>query len=91
LEAEERGLDNALSEEFERERSPVADALCYADMTTGPDGQGFEVLDRLAEIRSRYGPGHIVTRFISRAEPEIVAAVRRTERRLTAGPIVQPM
>lgn len=91
LEAEERGLDQALGEEFEREESPVTDALCYADMTTGPDGQSFDVLERLAEIRSRYGPGHLVTRFITRAEPEIVAAVRRTEERLFAGPPDQPM
>ncbi|MFC6022660.1 HD domain-containing protein [Plantactinospora solaniradicis] len=91
LEAEERGLGQALGEEFEREESPVTDALCYADMTTGPDGQSFEVLERLAEIRSRYGSGHLVTRFITRAEPEIVAAVGRTEARLSAGPSVQPM
>ncbi|AVT34928.1 phosphohydrolase [Plantactinospora sp. BC1] len=82
LEAEERGLGQALREEFEREEGPVTDALCYADMTTGPDGQSFEVLERLAEICSRYGPEHLVTRFINRAEPEIVAAVRRTEQRL---------
>ncbi|MGA3563804.1 HD domain-containing protein [Melissospora conviva] len=82
LEAEERGLGPTLAAEFPREESAVADALCFADMTTGPDGQDFEVLGRLAEIRSRYGPGHLVTRFITRAEPEIVAAVRRTEGRL---------
>ncbi|MEQ4300530.1 HD domain-containing protein [Plantactinospora sp. B6F1] len=90
LEAEERGLGSVLGAEFEREEGPVADALCCADMTTGPDGQSFEVLDRLAEIRSRYGADHLVTRFISRAEPEIVAAVRRTEERLGVGPS-QPM
>lgn len=91
LEAEERGLDRVLEAEFEREESPVSDALCYADMTTGPDGQSLEVLERLAEIRARYGPGHLVTRFITRAEPEIVAAVRRTEKRLSSGPPDQPM
>jgi hypothetical protein len=91
LEAEERGLDRALGEEFKREESPVTDALCYADMTTGPDGQSFDVLERLAEIRARYGPDHLVTRFITRAEPEIVAAVRRTEERLFAGLPDQPM
>lgn len=90
LEAEERGLDAVLAEEFSREESPVADALCFSDMTTGPDGQDFEVLERLAEIRSRYGPEHLVTRFIIRAEPEMVAAVRRTQSRLHAG-VPQPM
>lgn len=81
LEAEERGLHDVLAAEFPREDSAVADALCFSDMTTGPDGQDFEVLERLAEIRSRYGPEHLVTRFIDRAEPEMVAAVQRTQNR----------
>ncbi|AXX27912.1 hypothetical protein APASM_0547 [Actinosynnema pretiosum subsp. pretiosum] len=37
---------------------------------------------RIAEIRERYGEGDIVTRFISEAEPELAAAVERTEKRL---------
>ncbi|MER7893558.1 HD domain-containing protein [Micromonospora sp. NPDC094482] len=90
LEAEERGLDAVLAGEFSREESAVADALCFSDMTTGPDGQDFEVLERLAEIRSRYGPEHLVTRFITRAEPEMVAAARRTQSRLHAQ-VPQPM
>ncbi|WBB70589.1 HD domain-containing protein [Micromonospora sp. WMMD812] len=89
LEAEERGLGKALAEEFTREQSAVADALCFSDMTTGPDGQDFEVLERLAEIRSRYGPDHLVTRFILKAQPEMITAVRRTQARLSAAP--QPM
>lgn len=81
MEAEERGLHDALAAEFPREESAVVDALCFSDMTTGPDGQDFDVLERLAEIRSRYGPKHLVTRFIDRAEPEMVAAVQRTQTR----------
>ncbi|GAA1769309.1 HDIG domain-containing protein [Luedemannella helvata] len=84
LEADERGLRSDLDAEFDREQSAVADALWYVDMTTGPDGQDYEVTARLDEVRSRYGPDHIVTRFIDRAEPDIVAAVRRTEDRLKA-------
>ncbi|MEV5448081.1 HD domain-containing protein [Streptomyces sp. NPDC052644] len=90
LEAEERGLGEVLAAEFAREETAVTDGLCFSDMTTGPDGQDFEVLERLAEIRSRYGPEHLVTRFIGRAEPEMVAAVQRTQRRL-AGSVAQPM
>lgn len=90
LEAQERGLGDVLAAEFPREESAVADALCFSDMTTGPDGQDFEVLERLAEIRSRYGPDHLVTRFIIKAEPEMVAAVGRTQSRL-AGRVPQPM
>jgi HD superfamily phosphodiesterase len=82
IEAEERGLADELLEEFVRERSATADALWYADMTTGPDGQRLQVAERLNEIRSRYGPGHLVTRFIDRAQDEIIAAVERSEARL---------
>ena len=91
IEADERGLADSLATEFGREDSPLSDALWYADMTTGPDGQDFEVTERLAEIRSRYGPEHVVTRFVVRAEAEIVGAVRRTERRLTEAANVHPM
>jgi len=88
FEAEERGLANELVTEFPQERSATADALWYADMTTGPDGQDLDVLDRLAEIRERYGPDHLVTRFWVRAEPTLVHAVRRTKALLAA---TQPM
>jgi hypothetical protein len=52
-------------------------------MTTGPDGQDFDVIDRLNEIRARYGPEDVVTRFVNRAERDIIGAVRRTEARLS--------
>jgi hypothetical protein len=82
MEADERGLAAELRAEFQSEESPTADALWCADMTTGPDGQRFDVAERLAEIRSRYGPEHVVTRFINRAEPALFGAVERTEARL---------
>jgi HD domain len=84
IEAEERGLAGELLVEFIKEESPTADALWYADMTTGPDGERFDVAERLAEIRSRYGPDHGVTRFVNRAQGEIVTAVERTQARLVA-------
>lgn len=86
LEADERGLTEQLVAEFPREESATADALWYCDMTVGPDGQLLDPQDRIAEIKTRYGPGEVVTRFIGRAEPEIMAAVRRTEERLGAAP-----
>jgi putative nucleotidyltransferase with HDIG domain len=82
IEADERGLEDELASEFPREESVTADALLYCDMTTGPAGEPLTVSERLNEIRSRYGPNHVVTRFVDRAEDEIVAAVRRTEERL---------
>nr|WTA71165.1 HD domain-containing protein [Micromonospora sp. NBC_00855] len=82
FEAEERGLAAELHAGFADEGSELRDALWYADMTTGPDGQALSVHDRLAEVRARYGPDHLVTRFWARAEPALLAAVRRTEKRL---------
>ncbi|MEU8188055.1 HD domain-containing protein [Micromonospora carbonacea] len=87
FEAEERGLARYLKAEFFDERTPVRDALWYADMTTGPDGQGMTVDERLAEVRVRYGPEHVVTRFWARGEPALLDAVRRTEQRLQAAGI----
>lgn len=82
FEAEERGLDEELRAEFSDEKSALRDALWYADMTTGPDGQEFQVLERLSEIRSRYGEDHLVTRFWARAESTLIDSARRTEERL---------
>ena len=40
----------------------MTDALCAADMTTGPKGQRFTFDERVAEIFSRYGEGSVVQR-----------------------------
>ncbi len=82
IEAEGRGFADRLAI-FPRETSLVADALLYADMRTGPDGQDFSVEARMDEIVSRYGEGHSVARFIGRARPVILAAAQRVETRLT--------
>jgi HD superfamily phosphodiesterase len=84
LEAEERGIDGELLSEFMKEESATSDALWCADMTTGPDGQHFDVKERLAEIRSRYGPNHLVTRFVDRAQTQLIDAVKRTQERASA-------
>jgi predicted hydrolase (HD superfamily) len=87
FEAEERGLADVLAAEFVQEHSVTADALWYSDMTTGPDGQSLTVRERLAEVRTRYGAEHIVTRFWERAEPALLAATDRTEALLAAQPM----
>jgi hypothetical protein len=46
----------------------------WADMTTGPDGSTVSVEERLAEIEARYGPDDLVTTFIRRARPVLLAA-----------------
>ncbi|MGY1594934.1 HD domain-containing protein [Geodermatophilus sp. SYSU D00708] len=66
-------------------RGPVADALTYADQTTGPDGQQVDVEDRLAEMLRRHGPDSPNARVHAQRAPEIRAAVHRTEQRLLAG------
>lgn len=78
-EAAERGLFDALSEEFDKERLELVEALTYCDMTTSPDGLPLEVETRLAEIHSRYGPEHLVSRSITNATPCITAAVRAVQ------------
>ncbi len=83
IEARIRGLQGELSH-FTDEATPLRDALWYCDLTTGPDGQHLSVGERLAEIRERYGSGHIVTLFIDEASEELLAAVDRTEERLQA-------
>jgi putative nucleotidyltransferase with HDIG domain len=82
-EASERGLHDALSAEFAPERAALVEALTYCDMTTGPDGRHLDVADRLAEIHSRYGPEHLVSRSIAAATPCITSAVRTVERALS--------
>jgi predicted hydrolase (HD superfamily) len=76
IEARERGLAEALGREFPPADAYVTRALIYCDMTTTPDGEPVDVAERLAEIRERYGPVHLVTRFTQLAEPHLVGAVQ---------------
>lgn len=84
FEAEQRGLTVELAV-YEREDSPVLDALIFADMTTGPAGQRFDFDRRIGEILDRYEPGSEVHTAISKARPYLGAAVERTQERLNAG------
>ena len=79
IEAEERGLADPLAAEFPAAGQLVSDALTFCDLTTGPDGRPVSVEERLAEIRARYGPGHVVSRSIARSSDQLrdaVAAIR---------------
>ncbi len=84
-EAEQRGLTAELAV-YEREDSPVLDALIYADMTTGPAGQSFDFDRRIDEILERYESGSEVHTAISKARPYLGAAVERTRIRLDDQP-----
>lgn len=81
IEAEELGLADILRAEFEPPPHPLADALTCADMTTSPDGELVTVNRRLAEIRRRYGPDHLVSRSMRRATPMILNAVGQVHTR----------
>ncbi|GAA4099305.1 HD domain-containing protein [Streptomyces hundungensis] len=85
-EAEQRGLSEQLAA-YEREDSPVLDALICADMTTGPAGQSFDFDRRIDEILVRYEPGSEVHTAISKARPYLGAAVERTLARLGDQPM----
>jgi len=82
IEAEERGLAEILSREFEPVPHSLSSALIFCDMTTSPDGEFVPVARRLAEIHQRYGPGHLVSRSIWRATPIIVRAVEQVQERV---------
>lgn len=75
-EAEVRGIASSVYTEFavERDLTAVHPLLWWADMTTGPQGQTLTVEQRLDEICERYGPGDLVTEFIGRARPVLLAA-----------------
>lgn len=83
FEAEQRGLLEVLRAEFPPERAELRQALTYCDMTTGPDGTHLLVGERLAEIHSRYGPEHLVSRSITSATPCITSAVEAIQGRLS--------
>ncbi|SMC85389.1 HD domain-containing protein [Kibdelosporangium aridum] len=85
-EAELRGLSAELAEWVDEE-TPLRDALWWADMTTSPDGEVVSFDERVKEIQERYGPDDLVAFFIRQAEPELRAAVERTEERLRAAGI----
>ena len=83
-EARIRGLEGDLGS-FHDEGSPVRDALWFCDLTTTPDGSPTSFSERVGEIRHRYGPESLVTAFIDDAEPELRAAVLRTQRLASSG------
>ena len=79
IEAEERGLADVLASEFEPASQYLVNALIYCDITTSPDGKPVTADQRLAEIQDRYGEGHLASRSIRRATPQLLGAVRAIE------------
>ena len=81
IEAEERGLADVLSLEFEPAPQVLSSVLTFCDMTTSPDGELVPAEKRLAEIQQRYGPGQLVSWSIQRAKPMILRAVEQVHDR----------
>lgn len=88
IEATFHHLEHHLRREFPIDHRLPHDALLYCDLTTGPNGEPLSIDDRLIDIRARYGPEHLVTRFIDVAEPEMRAAVARAEELLSTALIL---
>ncbi|WP_224402155.1 HD domain-containing protein [Pseudonocardia sp. ICBG1034] len=76
---------------FPDEATATRDALWYCDATTGPSGESLTPDERWAEVRRRYGPDHLVSRFLDEAEPELRAAIYRTRERMLSAGLVQSM
>lgn len=77
-EATELGLDAELAG-YPDEQSIVRDLLWLCDMTIGPDGQPMTFADRMAEVQTRYGPDHYVSRALAHGMPARAAAVERAQ------------
>ena len=81
FEAHLRGFEQELSR-FPRERSALADALIFCDMTTNARGEQVTLKERLADIFQRYAETDIVAQAIRQARPYYALAIARTHRRL---------
>jgi HD superfamily phosphodiesterase len=78
-EAEERGLLDEL-QRFLEERSLVADALTYCDLTTDARGAPISVSARIGDVRARYGARDPVGRAIRRSGDELLGRTDAIER-----------
>ena len=76
VEAVVRGIDLGVFDEFavNVDLAAAHSVIAWADMTTSPTGETVAVEERLDEIQSRYGPEALVTTFINRARPRLLAA-----------------
>ncbi|WP_375406012.1 hypothetical protein [uncultured Amnibacterium sp.] len=63
---------------------PLADALSWADQTTGPGGETVTVEARLREMLARHGPDSPNALCNAERAPVLVAAVMATEARLAS-------
>jgi hypothetical protein len=79
--ADVRGLSAELLE-FDGERfvaGALADAVTYADQTTGPDGRAVDIEPRMADMLRRHGPDSPNARCHQVRAPALRSAVAATE------------
>lgn len=79
-EIERRGFAEELAG-YGRESSTVSDALAWADMTSGPNGEPVTLEQRLADVADRYGQEHPVSAGLHAAKDGLATAIERTRRR----------
>jgi putative nucleotidyltransferase with HDIG domain len=79
--AEVRGAQEALAA-FDREESPLSDALTYADQTVGPGGRRMSPSQRLADMLHRHGADSPNAAAHHLRGPYLLALAERVERRL---------
>lgn len=79
--AEELGLREQV-DAFPAEDSAVADALDYADQTTGPHGERMPILDRMEAMLERHGPASVNARVHPLRKRRLLAAAERVRARL---------
>lgn len=77
IEALERDLAHYLTRDFGAEPPCLSNSLIYCDMTTSPDGRWSLVEERLEEILSRYGRGHVVNNAVSKASPHLIRVTHK--------------
>jgi predicted hydrolase (HD superfamily) len=84
VEADARGLGDVLRAEFPDTPSIGRDILWAADATTGPSGACVTVEERVAEVLTRYGPDHLVSRCMVQIRPALQGAHDRVMAELRA-------
>lgn len=75
--ADAQGLGEALRSEFAEVGGLKQDIVWAADATTGPNGERFTLVERIAEIHKRYGAGHPVAERMTASRDALEAAIDR--------------
>ena len=81
--AELNGFGRSLAA-YPHEISPVADALTYADQTTGPLGQRVDIRSRMDEVLRRHGTESVQAKAHAVRAPYLLAIADRVTTRLMA-------